>query len=184
MTSSHLGQPSERTSRATGRRGRAGLLLLGLGLAGCGYQSESERAYFEGREVERQQKMELRNTLSSTVSDTEALTMIQTSPAPDGFGTIQDWIGRKRLETPGQIMLPRWNVQQFGDRRFEVRYTYTMIDESNQLVRSGYRWNVDTAIKQIPPPQSFTVSNAAPPQINLMSQQRQKRIEIEEASLE
>ena len=134
--------------------------------------------------MERQQKMELRNTLSSTVSDTEALTMIQTSPAPDGFGTIQDWIGRKRLETPGQIMLPRWNVQQFGDRRFEVRYTYTMIDGSNQLVRSGYRWNVDTAIKQIPPPQSFTVSNAAPPTINLMSQQRQKRLEVEEASLE
>ena len=184
MTSRQQVQPSNRPAHATGLRSHTCLLLVGLSLAGCGYQSESERAYFEGREAERQQKLELKNTIVGNVSDTEALAMIQKSPAPDGFGTVLDWIDRKRLETPGQIMLPRWNVQQFGDRRFEVRYTYTMINESNLLVRSGYRWNVDIAIKQIPPPQSFTVSNATPPTINLMSQQRQKRLEIEEASLE
>lgn len=160
------------------------LAAMALALAGCGYQSESERAYFEGREADRQQKRELQQTVSRITSDHEALSIVQDSPAPDGFGTIRDWIERKRLEAPGQVMLPRWNVQFIGAQRFEVRYTYSMINESNQLVRAGYLWNVDNAIRQIPPPHAFAQSNSAPPKINLISQQRIQRLEDEEASLE
>ena len=156
---------------------------LVLALAGCGYESESERAYQEAKEKERLALLEQRNALVATVPDQEVLTLVYDTPAPDGSGSTKEWIGRKATDPAVQVLFPRWQVMRRGANRYEVRYTYTFIDATNHLSRMGYAWNVDASLRLVGTPQSMTFKDPQP-QGRTFSQQQERRIREEEASLE
>lgn len=162
--------------------GWSGLLLV-LALSGCGAQTDSERSYFAAREAERLQQQELRNAVVSIVPDQEILSLVFSNAAPDGMGTTKDWVDRLASSQSGQILFPRWQVARRGANRYEVRYTYTRIDVTNNLTRGGFSWNVEAALKLVDEPNTLTI---AEPILKgrTFTQQQEHRIRDEEASLE
>lgn len=168
--------------RAPPSLGWSGLLLL-LGLSGCGAQTESERSYFAAREAERLQQQELRNAVVSIVPDKEILALVYSNAAPDGVGTTEDWVERMALNHDGQLLFPRWHVTRRGANRYEVKYTFTRIDVTNNLTRGGFSWNVDAALKLVDPPNALTIAEPIR-KGRSFTQQQEHRIRDEEASLE
>lgn len=158
-------------------------IFLFLGMAGCGYQTESERAYFDAKESERLTQLEQRNALVAVVPDKDILEMVQEEAAPDGEGTVKDWVGRQANLTSGQVLFPRWQVMRRGANRYEVRFTYTLIDATNHLTRLGQTWNVDHALKIVGKPQALKLGDPQP-QGRSFIQQQSRRIREEEDSLE
>lgn len=161
----------------------AACLLLAGGLAACGYQSESERAYFSVRESERQRLREQRDVIVAAVPDKEVLDLVMEQPAPDEVGKTSDWVAREANAHDGQLFFPRWQVNRRGANRYEVRFTYTVINQTNHLLRRGYSWNVDSALKLVGAPVAL-VLNEAPRPGRTFTQQRAQRIAEEEAALE
>ena len=161
----------------------AAVLLLATAGAGCGFGTESERAYFASREAERLQQLELRDAVVAETPENEVLTLVTDDAAPDGAGTTGDWVKRAAGETGGQLLFPRWQVDRRGANRYEVKYTYTLIDSTNHLSRRGFLWNVDTALKLVGKPHPLVLAEPARAGRSF-NQQQERRISEEEASLE
>ena len=171
-----------KSERQRGYRRGVFALILGL-LSGCGYQTESEKAYFDAREAERLTQLEQRNALVAVVPDKDILEMVQEEAAPDGDGTVKDWAGRQADRATGQVLFPRWQVMRRGANRYEVRYTYTLIDATNHLTRMGLSWSVDHALKLVGKPETLKLGDPQP-QGRTFIQQQSRRIREEEDSLE
>ena len=77
--------------------------------------------------------------------------MVQMSPAKEGDGTIADWVDRRLKELTGQLMFPRWQAERRGASKFEVQFTFTLIDEQNRIVKRGYAWSVDVPLNLVGP---------------------------------
>lgn len=158
-------------------------LALLFVLTGCGYYTESERAYFEGKEAEQQRQQSQRDVLVAILPDEEVLGLVYDSDAPTGDQKTKSWIERELQTRNGQALFPQWNVSRRGANNYEVRFTYTYIDTSNQLARQGYSWSVNSALKLVSPP--TTLALAAPTRIGrTLDQQSGQRIKDEEESLE
>ena len=185
MSCANQAHPSllPRPQRAsTGCTWIAFLLLAGAG-AGCGFGTESERAYFAAREAERLQQLELRDAVVAETPEVEVLSLVTDDAAPDGSGTTGDWVKRAANETGGQLLFPRWQVDRRGANRYEVKYTYTLIDSTKHLSRRGFLWNVDTALKVVGKPHPLVLAEPARAG-RTFNQQQERRISEEEASLE
>ncbi len=156
------------------------LVLLG---GGCGYYTESERAYYANREAERLQQQEQRNALVATLPNQDVLDLVYEAEAPDGIGKTKGWALREVEMLSGQVLFPQWLVARRGASRYEVRFTYTFIDTTNTMARRGYSWSVDTALKLVDAPVPLVLS--APVQMGRnFAQKNERRVQDEEESLE
>lgn len=124
-----------------------------------------------------------RDSVVPAVADEEVLDLVRESPAPDGVGLMSEWVTRG-VNASDQLLFPRWQVARRGATRYEVKYTYTLINVTNQLSRQGYSWNVDAALKLVGPPVALVLNEPLPAQARSFSQQQRRRIQDEEASLE
>jgi hypothetical protein len=88
---------------------------------------------------------------ASRISETGVVAMVQLSPAKEGDGTIADWVDRRLKELTGQLMFPRWQAERRGASKFEVQFTFTLIDEQNRIVKRGYAWSVDVPLNLVGP---------------------------------
>lgn len=128
----------------------AGLVLV---LVACGPVTEEERAFFEAREEEREQERMFQQKLTEWNSVEGAIEMVRAEPAPgDRDESNEEWIERRRTAVRGEVMFPRWEANRVGANRFIVQYTHTVIDEDYNIERTGFRWDVDTLLKQIEGP--------------------------------
>ena len=154
-------------------------------LAGCGPVSDSERAYFEARANQQEQSEMLRALINSRQTDADVLQMVKAAPVKEGEGNMEEWVGQQMTFVVGQVLFPRWEVQRRGVSTYEVRYTYTHIDASNQLYRSGFKWDADPLVKVISAPSVIkpTAVDARNRAGNL-DERRVRRIAEHEASLE
>ncbi len=159
------------------------VLVLGACCSGCGYDTDSERAFFDADEKERLRKQSQRDTIVAMVPDKEILELVRESEAPDGRGKTIDWVAREAGVGSGQLLFPRWQVSRRGANRYEVKYTYTFIDATNHLSRRGHTWNVDAALKLVGQPTTVALSEPVR-QGRTFDQQSDRRIRDEEASLE
>ena len=157
-----------------------GMVLLG---AGCGYYTESERTYYANREAERLQQQEQRTALISTLPNQEVLDLVYEADAPDGVGKTKSWALREVEALSGQVLFPQWLVARRGANRYDVRFTYTFIDATNQMARRGYSWNVDMALKLVGSPVPLVLSAPTPVGRNF-DQRNERRVQDEESSLE
>jgi hypothetical protein len=115
------------------------------------------------------------------VSPPEILKMVQEQPAPEGPGTVTDWVERKTRSMRGQTLFPSWQVQRRGVSRFEVRYTYTWIGLDNQIESRGYIWHVDSALNKVQGPKTMSIGESA--RARSFAEQQQRRAEDPEYSL-
>ncbi len=155
-------------------------LLLG---AGCGYQSETERAFFQERDAERLQRQEQLQLVTAAVPEEEVLGLVQDHEMADGSGAAGDWVIRQVNALGGQHLFPRWQVFRRGANRYEVRFTYTHLDASNTMTRRGYSWSVDAALKLVGEARELDAEEQARPGRTL-GRREEDRIRQHEASLE
>lgn len=159
---------------------------LTLLLVACAPQTAAERAYFEQKAAEQQERRDLKSRLTdNTLKDTDIIGIVSSNAAPDNIGTIDDWLKRRVGEAEGQVLFPRWKVVRHGTSKYEVQYAYSVIDPQNRIVKRGYQWQVDTILKLVGNPRDIvyaeqpTASEA--PSVEL---KQQRRIAGFEASLE
>ncbi len=76
----------------------------------------------------------------------EAIELVKQHEAPEGEGTVEEWIDRQIGEKRGDVMFPRWEARRSAPNRYEVRYTYTYRDVDLRIEKRGYQWDVDTMI--------------------------------------
>jgi len=133
--------------------------------------------------VERGTTMDARIAAVPAVPDAEVLNLVRENPAPDGQGLTKEWVERL-VDARPQALFPRWQVMRRGATRYEVKYTYTLIDSTNQITRVGYTWGVDAALKVVDAPKVMTQAEPASSPDRRFTQQQRRRIEEEEASLE
>jgi hypothetical protein len=161
-------------------RFRAALSAAGvlISLNFCGCASESETGYDL---VEAYDADFARIEAVSDVSPPEILQLVQEQPAPDGNGTVADWIERQARSARGQPLFPRWQVQRRGINRFEVRYTFTWIGLDNQIESRGYIWHVDSALNKVQGPKTIVIGESS--RARSFAEQQQRRAEDPEYSL-
>ncbi len=161
------------------------LLVLSLqgGLAGCSRPRSTEKVKRMSWEAPARDRTDAREAVLPAVPDEDVLTLVRESPAPDGNGLTQDWVMRTP-DSMSQLLFPRWQVTRRGATRYEARFTYTLIDATNQISRLGYAWNVDAALKIVEAPKPFTHQEPTVRSGRTLSQQQRRRIQDEESSLE
>ena len=157
-------------------------LLLAV-LTGCSPQPATDRSRRTGWETDRLGALDARTAAVPAVPDEDVLDLVRDHPAPDGQGLTREWVERV-VDARAQALFPRWQVARRGATRYEVKYTYTQIDATNQITRVGYTWGVDAALKVVDAPQTMTVAEPAAAPDRRFNLQQRRRIEEEEASLE
>lgn len=158
------------------------LFMLGL-LAGCSESRKTETTRHLAWEDSARPAAEVRDQVVPAVPAEDVLALVRESPAPEGGGLTQDWVMRTK-DPMSQLLFPRWQVVRRGATRYEARFTYTLIDATNQISRLGYTWSVDAALKLVDAPKSFAQVESAPQGGRTLSQQQRRRIQDEESSLE
>lgn len=159
------------------------MLVMLVALAGCSPSSPPERARRGGWDVERGPRLDARSAAVPAVPDEEVIQLVQEHPAPDGKGLTREWVERG-VDARAQALFPRWQVARRGATRYEVKYTFTLIDATNHISRVGYTWSVDAALKMVDAPQTMTRAEPTTSTERRFNQKQRRRIEEEEASLE
>jgi hypothetical protein len=131
--------------------------------AGCDPAPAPEEFYFD--ESSTDLNRQIIRTEAEWNSVDGAIQMVQMTDAPDADfeGNTQQWIDAQRALIEGDIMFPRWEGKRKGANRFEVMYTHTVIDHEYNIVKSGYRWEVDTRIKSVEGPHTIETEDLQPP---------------------
>lgn len=161
----NIGQPTVWRSLC-----RAAVFLAGpLVFSGCGPSADSSsRALQEELAVEPSMAGPV-----ASMNDADVLDLVQEQPAPEGEGTVMQWLDRQLTSTSGQPLFPRWLVQRRAANRFEVRFTYTWIDISNQIENRGFAWQVDGSLRTVAGPQALKPEE--PARAISFSDQQQRR---------
>ena len=123
-------------------------VTLASALAGCGSGDAPDD---EGGGSSESRSSRPASLAASRISETGVVAMVQASPAKEKNGTLADWVGRRLKELTGQIMFPRWQAERRGANKFEVQFTFTLIDEQNRIVKRGYAWTVDVPLNLVGP---------------------------------
>ena len=82
-----------------------------------------------------------------------ALKIVQDSPASaeEGEATVGQQIEEQTAALEGSVMFPRWTARRVGATDYEVRYTFTHIDNQYNMLKTGFSWVVNVAQKTVGP---------------------------------
>jgi len=131
------------------RVGILGAILMACAAGGCRPVSENGREYYSAREKAQRQKEKLQEVLETDRSEAAAIELVRESRAPDGQGTVEDWIKRRQEQEGGRVLFPHWEARPRGRDRYEVRYTYTVAGEDYSIVKKVLAWNADMVLKLV-----------------------------------
>ena len=134
--------------------------LLGLGWAaaglavGCDPLNNIERDYYRKQGAQAAPRS-YRNPAATVKEETLATQMVQEAPAPDGQGTMTDWVQREKSALSGDVLFPQWKARRIGLRRYEVEFLFTLVDSTKVMRHRGYAWEVDVSLKLVSPPREL-----------------------------
>jgi hypothetical protein len=152
--------------------------------AACAPQSEKERDYFRKKESERIEHETLTLSVVESAKDIDVLMLVKQSPAPDGSMNTESWVDGQMGAIRGQVIFPRWEVSRRSSSKYEARYTYTLLNDENDMSKLGWRWDVDFMLKVVSPPREIQSKELQPRERSRETLQQQRRIRKEERSLE
>ncbi|MBW7908439.1 MAG: hypothetical protein H3C50_05895 [Kiritimatiellae bacterium] len=98
-----------------------------------------------------------------SMSEAEVLDLVREQPAPEGEGTVVQWLERQLASPTGQPLFPRWVAQRRAANRFEVQFTYTWIEGSDQIDSRGFAWQVDASLHTVEGPQAMKTDEPTRP---------------------
>lgn len=124
-------------------------------LAGCSPTSDAERAFERSRRQEQLRREQLRATLEGVTEETAALEMVKQWPAVEGEGNTEEWTRRQLQEAGGNALFPHWRAQRRGMGRYDVTFTYTLMNELGGIEKKGQAWRVDLVLKTVSEPREM-----------------------------
>jgi len=81
-----------------------------------------------------------------------ALQIVREAPAEEGGGaTTGGQIEEQTAALEGSVMFPRWTARRVGANDYEVRFTFTHIDNQYNMNKTGFSWIVNVAQKTAGP---------------------------------
>ncbi len=145
---------------------RAGLSIvcLGMWISGCGPVADDDVHFIDDRVGSREADRALMRHMTQINSIEGAIELVQMAMAPDDFeGNTKEWVAYRRDRIDGDVMLPQWEGQRKGAHQFEVRYIHTVRDFDYRILKTGYRWQVNTLLKEVDGPEVIDPEDLAPP---------------------
>lgn len=132
----------------------AAYLLAALGCRReTGY--EDDDVYKTLLESERQMRSALQQQHAEASEDQIALQLVQASPAPDGTGTVTQWVERT-VKVYHASLFPRWVARKSAMGRYDVRFTCLVTDASGAAYPIGYVWSADLALSLVHGPRALS----------------------------
>jgi len=177
-----IGRSVNAVKRKTARLGLGVLLFSGLG-AGCDPISPEDRAFFAERERERANREAVMRGAAQGLRADDLIAQVRQSPAPDGEGTVDDWLEREFVRLRGQVMFPRWTAARRGSNKQEIAFDFVLIDARNNMRRLEYVWDLDVLEMTVGPPRFSQLEEMASPE-RALAQQQLRRIREHERQLE
>jgi hypothetical protein len=89
------------------------------------------------------------------VARTSLVALVQGSASPEG-GMTDAWLKKQLGQVKGETMFPQWSVERRGTSKYEVQFTYTLIDVDNRIVKRGFAWSVDAGLQLVGPPREIS----------------------------
>ena len=136
----------------------AAIAVALLFFGGCSPTTEDERAVQEGRKSEAEQREALRRVLDGGTEESVAIKLVQSAPAAQGEGTMEQWIQGQATTNGSSIFFPRWEAERRGMGKYEVVFTCTLMQEDGRVGKWGVAWSVDILLKQVAPPREMKQS--------------------------
>ncbi len=166
------------------RRVIGGLLLLaGLSLLpGCG-SSETEDSAYREPEIGKQRRESLQKALKGESEESAAIRNVRESPATGGAGTTEEWLGQQTDREKGSMLFPRWEARRRGVGKYEVLFSYTLMNDNGSITRKGYAWDVDLVTRAVSGPRDMQPSELEPRSVP-RSQEYLREIKRDQPALE
>jgi len=143
----------------------------------------AEREFFRKLDAERGEREARMRGARSSFSAQQLIDQVRNHPAPEGEGTMQDWLQRQLSAYTGQIMFPKWTSMRRGSNKQDVIFSFIFIDEQNNTRKLQYEWDVDILDMTVGPPvlsqqdQQFSPDRAR-------ADQHERRVREHEKALE
>ena len=118
-----------------------------LGSGGCGPISEDERVAEERQKNEKEQREALRQALNGGTEESVAIKIVQTAAAPQGGGTVEQWLQTQAATNGSSIVFPRWETERRGMGKYDVIFTCALMQEDGNVDKWGLIWSVDILLK-------------------------------------
>ncbi|HMO49825.1 MAG TPA: hypothetical protein PKE26_01995 [Kiritimatiellia bacterium] len=184
-----VGRPSVGGGTRTVYRNRAPnifatlcLIALTALLVGCEPMLPEDRAFFEQRERDRINREHLMRTASEGVRAQDLIDRVRQHPAPEGEGTVEDWLERQSQALRGQVMFPRWTTSRRGSNKQEISFHFVLIDAQNHMRRLAYSWDIDVLDMTISEPRFAQLEESVSPD-RALAQQQERRVREHESFL-
>jgi hypothetical protein len=125
---------------------------------GCRPTSEDERAVRDARESEAEQREALRRALDGKPEESVAIKLVQSAPAAEGEGAMEQWLQRQAATNGSSIVFPRWEADRRGMGKYEVIFTCTLMREDGSVEKWGVAWSTDIILKMVAAPRPMNQS--------------------------
>lgn len=152
--------------------------------AGCGPATEEERAYLDARQAEIERREDLQRTLQGTSEESAAIAMVKEAPAEGGALRTEAWVRRQTDAHGGTVLFPHWQALRRGVGRYEVQFTYTLMDGQGDVQKKGYAWSADLVLRLVQPPRELKPEEAGPPASRYFRRSRRPEAPPEELRLD
>ncbi|MBN1268882.1 MAG: hypothetical protein JXB04_04790 [Kiritimatiellae bacterium] len=143
---------SGRPDTTAGRRAVSVAVVLAAVMGccgGCTPATDAEREYLEARREKARQKEAFLDAVEVADESGTAIQLVKDSPAPDGQGTAEAWANRETGQVRGSVLFPRWTARRRGRGKYEVHFTYTLMDETGSVSKHGHAWSVDIVLRLV-----------------------------------
>ena len=161
------------------------LLLLGGGIS-CTPLSDTEQEYLDRRREETEAFEAMGDALASGEEEAKYRKKVQEAEMADGQ-SMEQWLRTVLAEAGGSRItsLDRWSVKKLSDTVHEVKFTYSVMDDSNSVQRKGYSWKVDDVLDQVDGPRELKLAETrSASERRKFSQQRRDKRDHAERTLE
>ncbi len=126
---------------------------------GCSPMTEDELAVQERRKSEVEQREALRRAVGDGTEEGVAIKLVQSAPAAQGGGTMEQWLQRQAATNDSSIVFPRWEAERRGMGKYEVIFTCTLMREDGRVGKWGIAWFVDIPLKVVASPREMKQSD-------------------------
>ncbi len=138
---------------------------------GCGDAPAPSRALQQNLPME-----SLPVAAAESMSPAEVIELVREQSAPEGEGTVMEWLDRQMVSPTGQPLFPRWVAQRRAANRFEVQFTYTWVEGSDRIESRGFAWQVDASLHTVEGPQTIRLNESTRP-VSFSDQQQRRALD-------
>lgn len=89
----------------------------------------------------------------------DALRLVQESIEEESGLTTTIWVEQQLQAEEGQIMFPKWEARRQNMHEYEVKFTYTKLNDDYAIEKRGYTWAVNYILRLVSKPRPMSQSD-------------------------